>query len=100
MDERRRYYFHGDAYEADTSLHYCIGCDLFQPAEHFADCAFTKYAPRRRVDYDTKQHYRWRQSVRVWKRLSRTMHATHRVVDDPLNLFVGRVYRGDPPGPR
>ena len=89
MNDRPRYYFHGDAYEANTSLHYCIGCDGFEPMEHFPVCTLrAKFWPRRPRSYEAAQHHGYRQSKRIWRRYGRAMREKYRVQVDALNPFV------------
>lgn len=94
MDNRPRYYFHGDAHEADTSMHYCIACDHFEPAGHFAVCTSSKHTPLWRTDLATRQFYRWQKSVAAWERKRREVRARYRVMNDPRNLIVTHTVQG------
>jgi hypothetical protein len=89
MTERLRYYFHGEAYEADTSLHYCVGCDGFERLEHFPVCSLrAKFWPRRPRSYEAAQHHQYKETQRIWRKYGRSMHEKYRVEADPLNPFL------------
>ncbi|MCU0928134.1 MAG: glyoxalase superfamily protein [Burkholderiaceae bacterium] len=73
-DPRPRYYLHGDQLEDDPKRYYCARCDVFFPAEHFADHG--PHTGERLLD----QLERWKK--RDWR-----SKAEWRRPDDPVNIL-------------